>query len=90
MPVPLHAAANPRAVQYVERRKQRRRAMPYIVVGHGGAAAGFERQTQLRAIERLDLALLVDGQHHGLSRRREIEAHHVDQLVGQLPDRASA
>ena len=84
VPVPLHAAADHGAVQHVERREQRRRSMPYIVVGHGGTAARLERQASLGAVERLNLALFVDGQHHGLGRRSEIEAHHVDQLVGEV------
>jgi hypothetical protein len=84
MPVALHAAADHRAVQHVERRKQRRRAMHYPIVGHGGTASGFERSSQLRAIKRLDLALLVVGQDNGLRRGIEVETHHVDQLVAKM------
>ena len=77
VPVALHAAPDHRPVQHVERCKQSRRPMPYVIVRHGRAAAGPEWQSSLGAIERLDLALLVDGQHNGLSRRREIEARRL-------------
>jgi hypothetical protein len=38
-------------------RKQGGRAVPLVVVGHGAALAGLERQTGLGSIERLNLAL---------------------------------
>src|SRR5665213_158213 len=39
MPVALHASSDNLAVQHVERREQRRRAMPDVVVGHGPGPA---------------------------------------------------
>ena len=40
---------------------------------HGAAAAPFEWQAGLCAIERLDLALLIDRHHHRMGRRINIE-----------------
>src|SRR5277367_6049747 len=36
------------------------RAVALVVMGHRPAFSGLERQARLRAVERLDLALLVD------------------------------
>lgn len=81
VPVALHAAANDRPVQRVERCKQRRRAMPDIIMRHRGAAAELEWQAALGAVRRLDLALFGDAQHDSMGQRRGINAHHIDQLV---------
>ena len=72
-----------RALQRVQRSEQRGRAVADIVVSEGGALARLERQSGLRAIECLNLALLVDGQHHGMARRRHIEPHHVIEFGGK-------
>ena len=64
MAVTGHAATDHRAVEDVERGEQRGRAVADIVVGHRASLAWLERQAGLGAIERLDLALLVDRQHH--------------------------
>src|SRR5947209_9233753 len=84
VPVPLHAPSDHPPVQHVQRREQRGRAMPLIVVRHGGTATGLERQARLGAIERLDLALFVDRQHHGMCGRVDVKADDVDQLFGKL------
>ena len=39
------------------------------------------RQARLRAVERLDLALLVDAQHHRLVRRVQVEPHDIDDFL---------
>ncbi len=44
MAMTLHAAPDDRALQDVERRKQRGRAITYVIVGHGPAPAGLQRQ----------------------------------------------
>ncbi len=67
----------------VQRGKQRRRPVPLVVMGHGAAAALFERQPRLRAIERLNLALLVDAQDDRFVRRVEIEAHDIGELLDE-------
>ena len=44
MPMPLHAAADDRAVEDVEGGEQRGRAVTLVVVGHGAGAALLHRQ----------------------------------------------
>ena len=56
MPVALHVAADDGSVEHVHRRKQGRRPVPLVVVGHGSGAAFLERQAGLGSVERLDLA----------------------------------
>jgi len=60
MAMALHVAADHRAVEHVERREQRRRAVSLIVVRHAPGAAFLQRQTGLGAVERLNLAFFVD------------------------------
>jgi hypothetical protein len=48
------------------------------------AAAFFQRQTGLRTVQGLDLALLVAAQHNGVLGRREIEAHDVVELLNEM------
>src|SRR5436190_21627513 len=54
-----------------------------VIVCHGPALAGFERQARLGSVESLDLRLLVDGQHDGMCRRAHIEADDVLDLLGE-------
>jgi hypothetical protein len=69
MPMLLHAMSDDLAVQHVEGGKQRGRAIPDVVVCHSAAATLLHRQAGLRAIERLDLALLVDRENDSMRRR---------------------
>src|SRR4249920_1935698 len=78
MSVPLVAVSDDFALEYV--REERRRPMPLVVVGHGAAAPFLQRQAGLRAIQGLNLALLVDAQHDRLVGRIEVEADYVSQL----------
>lgn len=71
--VPLHVAADHGAIEHVERRKERDRAVALVVVGHCSGPSLLERQAGLRAIQRLDLALLVERQHDRVSGRRDVE-----------------
>ena len=57
---------------------------PLVVVGHGAGAALLHGQAGLGAVERLDLALLVDREHDGMRRRVDIEGDHVPELVDEL------
>ena len=58
--------ADDRAGEHVERREQRGGAVTLVVVGDR-LPGPFHRQPRAGAVERLDLALLVDRQHHALS-----------------------
>lgn len=71
------ALADDLADLYVEGGEERERAMPLVVVGAALGLAGAHWQQRLGAIERLDLALLVDAQHHRAVRRVEIEPNDV-------------
>jgi hypothetical protein len=84
MPMTLHFAADHPAVEHVERGEQRRRSMPFIVVGHGPGRALFERQAGLRAIECLDLAFFIDRQHDGVRGGIDIEPDDIAQLSDEI------
>ena len=73
MPMPVIGLADDAALDDVERGKQRGGPVPVVVVRVGAAATGLERQTGLRAIQRLDLAPLIDAQHHGILRRGQVD-----------------
>lgn len=83
MTVLLHAAADHRTVEDVEGGEQRGGPMALVVVSHGAALAGLERQPRLGAVERLDLGLLVDQQHQGMGRWVHVEADDVFHLGGE-------
>ena len=53
--VTLHAAADDGAVEHAECREQGGGAVPLVVMRHGLAAPGLDRQSWLGAVERLDL-----------------------------------
>jgi hypothetical protein len=53
-------------------------------VRHRSGAALLQRQARLRAVERLDLRLLVDRQHDGVRRRVDIKPDDVAQLGGEV------
>ena len=80
MAMALHASADDLAVEHVEGGEQRRRAVALVVVRHGAGSAALHGQAGLRAVERLDLALLVDGQHHRVGRRIDVEPDDVADL----------
>src|SRR5947209_6472197 len=78
--VALHAAADHGSVEHAEGGEQGGRAMALIVVRHGLATPGLDRQPGLGAVERLDLAFLVEREHHGMRRGIDIEAEDVAEL----------
>ena len=83
MAVALHAAANHGAIEHAERGEQGGGAVPLVIVCHGLAAPGLDRQSGLGAVEGLDLALFVDRQHHRMRRRIDIEPDNVGELGGK-------
>jgi hypothetical protein len=64
----------PEVIGYVEGGERRGRAVTFLVVGHRTGAALLHRQTGLGAVERLDLALLIDREDDGMGGRIDIEA----------------
>ena len=83
MAMALHVAADHRAVEDVHRGEQRRRAVALIVVRHGSGAALLQRQSGLRSIKRLNLALFIDRQDDGVCGRIDIEPHDVAQFIDE-------
>ena len=83
-PMPRLALADDEAALHVERSEQRRGAVALVVVGHRRRAALLQGQARLGAIERLDLALLVDAQHQRPVRRVQVEPDDIGHLLLEL------
>ena len=81
MAMTLIALSHDPPLQDLQGRKQRGRAVAFVVVRHRATAAFFHGQARLRAIQRLNLALLVHANHHRLLGRIQVKAHHVGQLL---------
>ena len=76
-------------VEPVEHREQRGRAVALAAVAlaavrHRLRAALLHRQAWLRAVQALDLTLLIATQHHGMLGRGQVQAHDVFQLLDEL------
>ena len=72
MPMAVVAHGNYRTIERVEGRKQGRGAIPLVIVRHRSTAAFLQWQAWLRAVQCLNLALLVSAQHDGMFRRVQI------------------
>ena len=84
VPVALHALPDHRAVEHVHGGEQRRRAVADVVVRHRAGPALLHRQAGLRAVESLDLRLLVDREDDSMGRRVDVKADHIADLAGEL------
>ena len=60
VPVSLHAATENDAIKRVKGGKQSGRAVPLVIMSHRTAPAGFDWQTGLGAVERLNLGFFID------------------------------
>ena len=78
MAVALLAQTDDLTVGGIHGREKGRRSIALIVMSHRGAAAAFERETRLGAIQRLDLALFVATEHDGAFGWMQIESHDTD------------
>src|SRR5215472_12920582 len=67
----------------VQRDEQGGGAVALVVMGHGATTAALHRQPRLGAVERLDLALLIDRQHQRMLGRVDIEADNILNLSGK-------
>src|ERR1700758_5060780 len=65
----------------IQRSEQGGCAVALVIVRHGGASTLLYRQSGLRTIQRLDLALLIHRQHQRVLRRVEIKPNDGLQLV---------
>ena len=50
----------------------------------GTLSTGIDWQALLGAVQRRDLALLVDAEHQGVLRRIEVQADDVEELLGEV------
>jgi hypothetical protein len=75
VPVALHVAAEDGTVEDVESSEQRGRTVAFVVVGHRSGTARLDRQTGLGAVERLDLALLINREDDGMGWWRTNASH---------------
>ncbi len=67
-------------VQDIQSGEQRGRSVPLIVVRHGLRSAQLQRKAGLRAIQRLNLTLLVGRKHHRMIWLVQVQAHDLLQL----------
>ena len=68
---------------HIERRKQRRRPVPCVIVGAAFGLARLHRQQGGRAVQRLDLRFLVDAQHDSMIGRIDIQPGDVPDFLDQ-------
>ena len=84
MPVARQALVDDLPGGYVEGSKECRRAVTFVVMGHGSSAPLLEGKTWLGTVEGLDLALLVESEDNGPLRGIDVETHHVAQLFNEV------
>ena len=89
-PVPGEALADDPAGGDVEGGKQCRRAVPFVAVAAPLDLAGPHGQQRLRAVERLDLAFLVDTQHQRTLGRGHAKANDVAHFRDKVPRKRCA
>ena len=77
------AGSDHAAVECIERRKERRRAVAFVVVRHRLAASLLERQAGLRAIESLDLRFFVEREEQRVFGRMEVESDDLAEFFGE-------
>src|SRR5258708_21092280 len=75
MTVPVVAHADHFAIENAHGREQRGGSVALVVVSHGSATPLLQRQTRLRAVQRLDLALLVGTEDDGVFLRVEVKSY---------------
>jgi hypothetical protein len=74
----------------VERREEIERAIADVVVRPPLGLTDVHRQSGLRALEGLNLRLLVDREHHRIGRRIRIQADDIADFVHELRIRREA
>src|SRR5207237_2606766 len=81
MPAALHTAPDDLAFKDIEGGEQGGGAVALVIVGHGGTTPLLHWQPGLSAVERLDLAFLVDAEDHGMGRWIDVEANDLLEFV---------
>lgn len=75
MPAPVVAHTDHRAIESIQSGESGSSAVPLVVVRHRSAAAFFDRQSGLCAVQRLDLTLLIGAQDDRMFWRIKVETH---------------
>jgi hypothetical protein len=65
----------------IQRREQGGGAVAHVIVAAALGHPKGQRQQGLRAIQGLDLGLLIHTQHYRVGRRRQVQADNVADLV---------
>ena len=89
-PMPGEAWADDPAGGDVEGGKQRRRAVPFVVMAAPLGLAGPHGQRRLGAAERLDLAFLANAQHQRTLGRGHVKANNVAHFRDEVPRKCCA
>ena len=69
--------------RHFDARKQCRRPVSLVIVRECAKSSGKHRQTLLRAVESLNLALFVARNHQRMFRRIQIQSDHIDQFFDE-------
>src|ERR1017187_8598723 len=67
----------------VQRSEQRRRTVPFVIVGPLFRQTGAERQNRLRTVEGLHLRFFIHAKHNGVLRRVQVQTYDVPPLFHQ-------
>jgi len=84
MPVLPVTIADVDSAGHIQRREQGRHAMPLVIMALPRRYAGRQRENRLRAVQGLDLALLIHTQHDRVVRRMHIQPYDVPNLFHKL------
>ncbi len=82
--MPLFAARQDFAGRDIERRKEIERAISDVIVRPPFRRADVHRQDRLGPLERLDLRLFVEGEHHRVVRRVHIQSDDISDFIHEL------
>ena len=84
-PPPFVVVADDLVAAKVESCEQRGRSMPLVIVGLARHGAPVRKlQAALRALQRLNRRLFVDGEHDGVLGRRHIEPDNLRRIGGKF------
>jgi len=79
--MPRVTTANNRPLQDVQRREQRRRPVPLIVMGHRPTPAFLHRQPRLSPVQGLNLRLLINAQNQRFLGGIQVKPDHIGELL---------
>ena len=84
VPVALHIASDHGPVEDVQGGEQRCCSIAFVVMGHGAETPFLHRQSRLGAVQRLDLAFLIDGQDDGVGGRIDVKPNNITQFSDEV------